>query len=314
MSTHFLWPEALPLLLLVPLAGLSFWALDRARARRLAPAVGPRAPMLAPVRRRRVWFTLALLCAVLAVLQPAWGGGARALDSRGLDILVCLDVSRSMLARDLEPSRLERARREISALAERTEGDRLGLVVFAGDARLAVPLTRDMDSFRELVGLAGPLSVMRGGTDLGAALSTALGSGDPDVVLLLTDGEDHEGKGRQVAETAGVPVHCVGLGSRRGAKIPVDGAFLRDRTGAEVVSALDPATLRRIAAATGGSFRDAHARPRALVELYEERILPMARETLEAKERRERENRFQWPLLAAFLFLMVDLWLHDRRR
>jgi len=307
VSGAFLWPEALPVLLLAPLAALFFWALDRVRARRRARGVGPRASWLAPVRRRRWYFSLALLLALLAVLQPAWGTSGQRANPRGVDLVLCLDVSRSMLARDVDPSRLEHAQREIAALAARAEGDRLGLVVFAGEARLAVPLTRDMDSFRELVGLANPLSVVRGGTDLGAALATALGS-DPDAIILMTDGEDHEGTGLDVAKTSSVPVHCVGLGSARGAKIPVDGAFLRDRNGVDVVSALDPTTLRRITDATGGDCAD------ALVELYERRIVPMARENSADAERRERENRYQWPLLAAFLLLMVDLWLNDRRR
>jgi Ca-activated chloride channel family protein len=248
----------------------------------------------------------------------------REVEQRGVDILVCLDVSQSMLARDLPPSRLARARHEISALAERAAGDRLGLVVFAGEARLAVPLTRDRESFRELVGLADPLAVERGGTDLGAALGTALEAlrgqtGEHEVVLLLTDGEDHEGRGLRVARTCrdrNVTVHAVGFGSELGAKIPIAGEggeeFLRDRSGADVVTRMNATTLRRIAEATGGEYVDVHAR--TLPELYEQRILPMARKLFETEERRAKENRFQWPLLAAFLLWILELCLGDRRR
>ena len=125
----------------------------------------------------------------------------RARLARGVDILVCLDVSRSMLAQDLQPSRLARAQEEIRALAARTESDRVGLVLFAGDARLAVPLTRDKDSFASLASRASPLSVERGGSDVGAALDTALGAltGAHEVILLLTDGEDLEARGLQAA-------------------------------------------------------------------------------------------------------------------
>jgi Ca-activated chloride channel family protein len=325
-------PDALPLLLLAPALVLLLWALDRARARRLARVVGPRAPALAADlggsrrRLRRALFAAALLLALLAMLQPVWGETTRDVERRGVDILVCLDVSQSMLARDLAPSRLARARREISALAERAAGDRLGLVVFAGEARLAVPLTRDRESFRELVELADPLSVERGGTDLGAALVTALEalqgqSGEHEVVLLLTDGEDLEGRGRRAARTCrdkNVTVHGIGFGSALGAKIPIAGAggeaFLRDRAGTDVVSKMDAATLRRIAEATGGDFVDAHARPNALPELYEQRILPMARKAFEREERRAKENRFQWPLLAAFSLWILILCLGDRKR
>ena len=317
--------EALPLLIVAPLAGLLLWALDRRRTQRLARIAGPRVSTLATGagtgRRRTLLFSAALLLALVAVLQPAWGAATRTVEQRGVDIVVCLDVSRSMLAEDLQPNRLARAQSELGELAERAQGDRLGLVVFAGEARHVVPLTRDGRSFVELANAAGPLSVERGGSDLGAALRGALDalegrSGEHEVILLLTDGEDHERRALTVAQTCkerGITVHCVGFGTALGGKIPDDGAFLRDRAGREVVSTLDPTTLRRIAEATGGDYVDA-AGPRPLVEIYERRILPMAREAFEADERRSKENRYQWPLLAAFLFWMVDLCLSDRRR
>ena len=316
-----IWPEYWPLLFLAPLLGLVFWALGRARRHRLARVVGPRAPALADVnlRRRRLklgMFLAAILLALLATLQPVWGEVLRNVEQRGVDIVVGLDVSRSMLARDVEPSRLERAQREIRALADRPEGDRLGLVVFAGEARLDVPLTRDKRSFAARVALANPLSVGRGGTDLGAALSTALealsgSTGEHEVIVLLTDGEDLEEHGLRVAEECrarGITVHCVGLGTARGGKIPVDGAFLEDRSGKEVVSALDPGTLKRIAEATGGDYAS------SLLDLYEEQIRPMARTSFLAEERRAKENRFQWPLFLAFLLWILDLCVGDRRR
>ena len=281
-------------------------------------------------RVRRTLFLSALVLALVAVLQPAWGESRNRIDERGVDIMVCLDVSQSMLARDVSPSRLLAARREIAALADRARGDRIGLVVFAGEARLWVPLTRDMNSLTELLALADPLSVDRGGTDLAAALLTALDaldglkrvSGEHEVVLLLTDGEDHEERGLRAARTCrerGITVHCVGLGSARGAKIPVRGeigeTFLRDRTGNEVVTALKPATLRRIAEATGGVFAEGGLGERpTLPTLYEERIRPMARKSLRERERRERENRYQWPLLAAFLLWIAERCVSERRR
>lgn len=325
-------PEWAPFLLAVPLVVLGLWLRDRARRRRLADVLGPRAPRLAAEasvarrRWRRTFFTAALLLAGVAALQPAWGESTRPVEPRGVDLLVCLDVSRSMLARDVPPSRLERARREIRALADRAAGDRLGLVVFAGEARLVIPLTRDRASFVELAALAGPLSVPRGGTDLGAALDTALAAlaghdAEHVAVLLLTDGEDHAERGLRVARAAaqrGITVHCIGFGSARGAKIPVGDeggeSFLRDRAGNEVVSALKPATLRRIADATGGVYVDALEQPHALQQLYEARIEPAARAAFRARRDREKENRYQWPLLAAFLLWIAELGLGERRR
>lgn len=327
----FAWPEALPILLLVPLAWLLLRLFDHTRAKRLERELGPRAPRLAVElskgrRRMRLRLTLAgLLLALIAMLQPMWGEGLRKVKQRGVDILVCLDVSRSMLARDLPPSRLKRAQHEIRMLAEQVQGDRLGLVVFAGEARLTVPLTQDMHSFTDLVDLAGPLSVRRGGTDLGAALEAALealeGRNEEDkAVLLLTDGEDLEQRGLSVAEKCKdgkITVHCVGFGSARGSKITVEGegseVFLRDRSGNEVVSAMDSSSLRRIAETTGGDFVDAGARALPLLKLYEKRILGKARKYFDARGGRERKNRFQWPLLAAFMLWILELCMTDRK-
>jgi len=327
----FALPEALPILLLVPLVWLVLYTLDRIRALRLLRAAGPRARVLAgdlgegQRRARRRLFAAGLLLALIAVLQPLWGEGARRIEPRGADLLVCLDVSQSMLARDLAPSRLLRARHEIRLLAEQARGDRLGLVVFAGEARLIVPLTDDTDTFVKLAEHAGPLSVQRGGTDLGAALEAAITmlkvrTGGQGTVLLLSDGEDLEQRGLSAAETCreqDITVHCVGFGSARGSKIAVEDeggeAFLRDRSGSEVVSAMDPGILRRIAETTGGEFVDAGARSLPLLRLYKKRILPLARESVEAEERRERRNRFQWPLLAAFVLWIMELCVTDRR-
>ncbi len=325
----FRWPAAAPVLLLVPLAWVFAGRLDRARERRLARALGPRvhglAADLSPGQRRarRALAATGLALALVAVLQPAWGAGTT--EPRTSDILVCLDVSRSMLARDVAPSRLAAAKREIRELAEAARGDRLGLVVFAGEARLSVPLTTDLDSFAELVELAEPEAVRRGGTDLGAALERALAALSEDgggaAVLLLTDGEDHEQSGLSVARTCrerGITVHCIGYGSTLGSKVALEGpggeVFLRDRSGQEVVSALDLATLRAIAETTGGRFVQAGARPRALVELYRDHVRPAARKSSAAEPLRERENRFQWPLLAALVLWMLELCLTDRKR
>lgn len=331
ISDALLLPGALPLLLLAPAAALVLWGLDRLRRRRLRLAVGPRFAQEADLQRgrrraRRLLFAAALFFATAAVLQPAWGESARAVERRGVDMVICLDVSRSMLAQDTAPDRLERAREEIRRLAERASGDRMGLVVFAGEARLFVPLTRDLTSLAEMVDLADPLSVGRGGTDLAGALETAAAalvakSTAPAVILLLTDGDDRDGRGLAAARACaeqGITVHAIGLGSKRGAKIPIatetGEEFLKDRAGADVVTALDGASLRRIADAAGGVYREANADDVSLVPLYEERVLPMARARFSDDEKKERENRFQWPLLIAFLLWMMDLCLSERRR
>jgi Ca-activated chloride channel homolog len=323
-------PEFLWWLLLVPAVGLTLWWCDRLAARKLSRLLAGRVGGLVPghrpkgARLARRLFLSALIFAVLAAAQPRWGEGDRRVEERGIDIVLCLDVSRSMLARDLAGSRLDRAKAEIRALAARVEGDRIGLVLFAGEARLFVPLTRDTGSLAELAMQADPLAVPLGGTDLGAALLAALGAlpektGQHEVVLLLTDGDDLEGRGLSVARAfreRGITVHAVGFGSPLGAKIPIEGpggeTFLKDRSGREVVSSMDEESLRAIAELTGGEFIEV-ARE-SLTDLYEDRIRKMARETFLAEERRERKNRFQVPLLAAFLLLMVEMLWCGRRR
>jgi Ca-activated chloride channel family protein len=323
--------EAWPLLLVAPIAWIAFRAVDRAREKRLVRIVGPRTHTLAPDASgrlraaRRTLLCTGVALAFVAAMLPVWGADAGG-DVRGPDVVVCLDVSRSMLARDVAPSRLESAKRGIGALAERIRGGRLALVAFAGEARLVAPLTADMKSFADLADTADPLAVGRGGSDIGAALDAALdalkdAAPGRGAVLLVTDGEDLGARGLRAAEKCRareIGVSCVGLGTSLGSKIVVEGAagetFLRDRAGAAVVSAMDAAGLRRIADAADGEFVDGSARPNALVEAYESRIVPSTRRSAETEERRRRGSNFQGPLLAAFALWILDLCLTDRRR
>ena len=319
-----LWTAGLPLLLLAPLAAIALFVAERMRSARLLRVAGAREHRALAAARPWLRPALAaggLLCALAALLQPAWGESAESVEQRGADIVVCLDVSRSMLAQDQAPSRLEAAKREIRELVEKARGDRFALVLFAGEARLAVPLTADAGTFAQLAAQADTLSVARGGTDLGAALDAAARalrgrSGDGAAVLLLTDGDDAGGRGLRAAAAfreRGVPIHCVGFGTERGAKIGVDGAaFLRDRRGREVVSAMDTASLRRIAEASGGSFVAAAATPHALATLHDERLARLSRATFAADEGRGLTPRFQVPLMAAFLLWILHLWLAPR--
>jgi Ca-activated chloride channel family protein len=304
------------LLALAPLLWAALLVLDRARARRLDRLLGGRAPARGGARRARrrgagralaATGLLLALAAALDAAPAAVGGGAG-----GPDVVLCLDVSRSMLATDLAPDRLGRARGEIRALAEHAKGDRIGLVVFAGEARPLVPLTRDLRSLAEMALAADPLSVKKGGTDLGAALDAALallGDRRPAAIVLVTDGEDLGGSGLEAARRCalrGVAVHCLGLGTALGGKIAEGGAFLKDRSGAEVVSALDPAGLRRIAEAAGGAFVENGS----LSRLWDAEIAAPERPAGDAGD----GGDYRWPLSLAVLLWLVDLSLGERRR
>jgi len=327
----FLRSGAWPALLAAPVLLVVLVGLGRARARAAKHLIGEHVTSLADgssTRRRavkRILFATAILLVLTALLGPTWGNALAAGGRRGVDIVVCLDVSRSMLARDQAPTRLAAAQRAIAELAERARGDRLALVVFAGEAALSVPLTHDGASLVRLAGAASPLSIERGGTDLGAALDTALAalsgmSGEHEAIFLLTDGDDADGRGLAAAgrcAARGIDVHCVGFGSRLGSKIALEGdggaTFLRDAAGDHGVSAMDSDALRRIAEATGSAFRAAVDDSATVVGVYTDEVVPMARKAFEQDEKKERENRFQWPLAAALCLLLLDQSVSERR-
>jgi Ca-activated chloride channel family protein len=313
---------------------LAWWALvvaRRVRERRLAALAGEGLDRLLPRRAVALrWpsgavFAAGVLLAAMALLQPAWGEATTPAARRPVDIVVCLDVSRSMLARDVAPSRLEAARRALASLARHAPGERLALVAFAGEARLVVPLTVDGEGFAALAAATGPLSVRRGGTELGAALEAALAAlgesrGEEAAILLVTDGEDLGGGAAAALERCvrdGVVVHGVLAGTARGGKIPVDDGrgetFQRDAAGRDIVTVADAAGLRALTARTGGEVVDGSFGPDVLADLYERRILPRAREAAEVRERASRSQRFQWPLLGAVLLWLGDLHFGRRR-
>lgn len=336
LSDFFLQPQAWPwLFLLLPLA---WWisASERKRSGRIQAAFGSRHTTLAfeAWPQRRNWQNRTYLAAaafsLLALMEPAWGEGGRGQTRQGVDLVFCLDLSRSMLAEDLSPNRLQKAQQEIQALAKSAEGHRMALVHFAGEARLSVPLTRDMDSFAELVAYASPEDVRKGGTDLGAALETALEAVEnaasleqrkPAVLVLVTDGEDLQGKGLLAAEVCrqrGFTLHTVGMGTALGSKIPIpteDGEqFLTDDQGQEVVSSLDASGLKQMAEMTGGAFVHGSLVQDPLQTLYRNRILPLSRFTEMETALSQRRSRFQWPLLFALGLWLLEWWLADRSR
>lgn len=320
-------PGLLPLLALAPLLWWALRVLGRASDRRRGLLAGERPA--APGRRRggSGLFAAGVLCAAAALLDPAFGGEAAALERRGADVVLALDVSRSMEARDVAPSRLEAARGEIGTLVRGAPGDRFGLVAFTGEARVLVPLTEDGPGLAAMADLADGLGFPTGGTDLGAALEEALrlleagGGGAGGAVILLTDGEDHGGRGRAAAERCrerGAAVHVLGIGTARGGKIPLAGeggeAFLRDASGREVVTALDGESLRALAAAGGGVYAEGGRGGGAALDLHRRRILPRARAARAAGEGGGPERRFQWPLLLSLLLFTVDLCGFPARR
>lgn len=339
LENAFAVPEAGLALLTVALVAALLAARRRRQAARLAAVVGARAPVLAAERdparaaRRDHLTTLGLAFGVLAWMQPRLGADRHASTPPSAELCICLDVSRSMLAGDLQPTRLAFAQQAIAELGERARGDHVALVLFAGEARLRVPRTGDVDSLVEIARGVDPSDVPLGGSDLGAALAAgvrALAATDDETrrldgaILLVTDGEDDDGAGRAAAERArarGLRVHCVGMGSALGSKITLRGpdgreSFLRDRAGNEVVARLDSRSLRALASAGGGLYVEALATPHPLVALYEHGVLPdlQRREDDGDAATGERANRFQFPLAIALALLLGELVSAVRRR
>ncbi|MDW8228488.1 MAG: VWA domain-containing protein [Saprospiraceae bacterium] len=313
-------PALLWLLLAVLAQALLLWQYWRWRRRTLrqlgSPVLVQR--LLRGFSLRRFWwknalFGLALVALALAVADPRRLLPAEAKEGRGADIVLVLDVSASMWAADVSPSRLEQGRlwalRAVSAL----EGHRIGLAFFAGDAFAQLPLTTDYDAVRALLQQAGPEFIALAGTDLGLAIETGVrlfesGSSAGRALVLITDGEDHEGQalGRaQAARAAGVRLFTAGVGRAEGAAVrQPGGAPLRDGSGAPVYSRPDFALLRSLAEVGGGRFFDAGQANTVSLLAAECETLQKATVALQAEP--QYVYYFVWLALGAWLLLVLE--------
>ncbi len=278
------------------------------------------------IKTRRILLVLAFLFSGFSALGPTYGYTLRPIRHTGIDIVFLLDVSRSMLASDLRPSRLERAKRDIKGLLELLTGERVGLVVFSGSPVLLCPLTHDYEAFEELLSRALPSIPAMGGTDLGAGLKASLdalekGFESHQAIIVLSDGEDLGGeweKGAEEARSRKIRVYTVGYGTPEGAKITIKEngkeTFLKDENGKEVVSRLREDVLSKVAQITGGDYLRAASFPLPLDEIFKKRIKAIKRREFKEKKRRVPWNRYQWPLSIAVFLLLARLFLPEARR
>ncbi len=264
---------------------------------------------------------------ILALARPQFGTRVETVRSVGQDIVIAVDLSRSMLAEDVTPNRLERARLAILRLMDRLDGDRIGLVAFAADAFVQSPLTIDYSAAGMFLSAMHPDVMPVQGTDLGAALRVALdaldqGARESRVVVIVTDGEDHEGgldTEIRRAVDSGVRVHTVGIGSPEGAPIPefdVAGrrqGFVRDDDGTVVTTRLDGETLRRVAESTGGRFVRVGVSGTAMDDLFRD-LATADGEEIEERQITQFEEQYQIFLSLALVLLLVEWLLPDRRR
>lgn len=281
-------------------------------------------------QRRQVFKAILLLAvaffSVLALARPQFGTKMELMRRKGLDIVVACDVSLSMNAEDIKPNRLARSKQEIGKFVDRLAGDRVALVAYAGDAFLQCPLTMDYGAFKIFLDVLGPDLIQTPGTDLGAAIETALKAFDPKdrkyrVLVLLTDGEDHFGRAEEVAEEAakmGVAIFTVGIGLPSGVPIPQKDeqgnvSYKKDNRGNVVTTRLDEVLLQKIALSTNGKYYHAEPGRFELEEVLKE-IEKMEKRELESERMSQYEDRFQIPLGIALFLLMAEMVISDRRR
>ena len=323
-------PQALLLVaVLVPAAWALFALAARRRTEALRLFLGPRAEaegagLAAVQRQRRVRAALllgALAALGVALAGPRLGVAVREARQESLDLLVALDVSDSMRADDVAPSRLERAKLEIARVLEGRRGDRVGLIVFAGEAFLQTPLTTDLGAVRLFLDAAEPDQIAIQGTDFARALAIAdrafdaaaedAASARPRALLVVSDGEDHEGGLGDAADALrddGVTVLALGVGTEEGAPVPdvrrgrVVGAR-RDRSGQPVVSRFEPGALRDLAGRSG-LYRI--GRTGAAAPQITEALDGLDRAVLDASDVAAEAERFQWPLALAVLLLLIE--------
>lgn len=323
-----IWLYLLPLLLLL-FGGMVAYGLRRREAL-LAHFAASRLldQLTEQASLSRVWIKaacvlLAVVAIGIALARPQLGVEWTERKARGLDIVFVIDSSKSMLASDIRPSRLDRAKLAVLDLLQRLESDRVGLVAFAGQAFLQTPPTLDYAAFRESLDAVDPNIMTSGGSDLGNAIKEAAeafpSENNVKVVVLLTDGEDLGGSAAQAAEAAretGIQIFAIGIGTPEGAylRIPNDQGievFVRDADGQPVRSQLDEATLQTIARATGGSYRRLSSK--SLDELFRSVIATLPREERESELQEVRIERFQWVLAAAIFLLVLETLIRRRR-
>ncbi len=271
-------------------------------------------------RRVKAGLTLtALLFMVIALSGPRYGYKWQIVKQKGIDIIIAIDCSKSMLAEDIKPNRLYRAKMEVYDLLKMLRGDRIALVAFAGTAFLQCPLTIDYQAFNLFLSSLSPDFLPVGGTDIPRAVHTALAGFDEKetsekAIILITDGESTAAGSIEAAEAAkkaGVKLFCIGIGKDTGVPVPdKNGGFKKDRSGKIILAKLDEATLKKMAILTGGAYVKSIAGDMDLEDIYNVRIRGQMKNTTRTETRKKVwENRYQWFLAIAVLLYIIELFV-----
>lgn len=323
----FAHPEYLLLLLLVPFffIGLALWmGARKRRLRKLGDEALVKELMPSWSRSKRwvraVLYSLAFIFFVIGLSRPQIGAKLKEYKARGAEIMVVLDVSNSMLAQDYTPNRLERAKLAISRITDKLQGDRIGLIIFAGSSFVQLPITSDYVSAKMFLNNISTESVPIQGTAIGDAINTAIRSFSAQsdqsrAVIVITDGENHEDDAVAAATTAaeaGVKVYTIGVGSADGQPIPMKGGLLKDKEGNIVVTKLDEDTLKAIAEAGGGAYVHAGNDEFGLTPIIDD-IKKMQEEEYSSVVFEEYDEQFMYFLGVALALFALEMIIGERR-
>ncbi len=320
---NFLWLWTVPALVVI------FWVSSlrrKARVQKIGEAILVEKLMasLSFSKRffKRTLIILSVLLMVLALCQPHFRTKETMVERKGVDIMIAVDVSMSMLAKDISPSRLEKSKLELSGLIDRLKGDRMGVVAFAGDALIQCPLTFDRNAVKLFLSTLGPNLISMQGTALGKAIQIA-NQAFPDsqkeykAIILLTDGEDQEGNVLEVvrkAKESGTKIFTIGIGTPDGSTLPSEygEGFKKNRQGQIVLSKLNDSLLRQIASETGGVY---YRSSKGVVEAdaIAGEIRKMSQKGFKKDLVIEYEESYQYLLIAAFILLLIQMALSERK-
>ena len=321
-------------LLLIPFCALLFYRAERRAALRLHAFVSPRlfSQLAGTVSRfarglKYVLLLVAMSFALIALAQPRWGYTYDEKKRKGLDLIFAVDTSRSMLSNDVQPNRMERVKLATQDLVNELQGDRVGLIAFAGRAFLQAPLTIDYSAAVDSINDLDTKTIPAGGTNISEAINLAVQTYGKSAVgnralVIFTDGEELSGdaaKSAKAAGDSGVRIFTIGVGTPEGSLIPIssdDGgtAFVKDSKGQVVKSKLDEKRLREVAEATGGFYLHLENGPRTMKQLIAQGLSKMKAGDIDARLSRRPIERYEWPLGVAILALAASMLINDRKR
>ena len=272
-----------------------------------------------------ILFTLAAACIVIGIANPELGSKIESVKREGIDLVIALDISRSMNSQDVKPDRMQRAKQLASRLIDKLESDRIALVVFAGHAYIQMPLTIDHTAAKIFLSNVSTDLAGTQGTALGEAINIGQSSFSEKskaskVILLISDGEDHEGASEEQAETAnkaGTLIYTIGVGTEQGGPIPLyrDGVmngFMKDEKGGTVVSKLDDTMLKLLAEKGEGKYFRLNENNQTMEDVVSE-LSKLKKGGIESKRYTDYDDQFQWVLAGALFLLLCELIIPDRR-